>query len=230
MAQSKHLYELQKSDLDIEMSQAALRQLVGKLGESQALIEARAGVEAEEASLEKVRAEHRSLEGEAEDLAARIKSESERLYGGKVKSPKELSSIEQEVKALNGKKREREDRLLELMEQSDQMQTAVKEKRERLRQVEEEWREEQQQFAAEKPDLEEGLESLEERRQVLAGAIGAEEMRLYDALRRSKGQAVVRIELGRCQGCRLTLSVAELQQARTGKIMQCHSCGRILYL
>ncbi|MBM2831759.1 MAG: hypothetical protein HW414_811 [Dehalococcoidia bacterium] len=230
MAQSKHLYELQKSDLDIEMSQAALRQLVGKLGESQTLVEARAGVEVEEASLEKVRAEHRSLEEEAEVLASRIKSESERLYGGKVKSPKELSGIEQEVKALKGKKREREDRLLELMEQSDHMQMAVKEKRERLRQVEEEWREEQQQFAAEKTDLEEGLESLEERRQELAGAVGAEELRLYDTLRRSKGQAVVRIELGRCQGCRLTLSVAELQQARTGKIMQCHSCGRILYL
>ena len=230
MAQSKHLYELQKSDLDIEMSQAALRQLVGKLGESQTLVEARAGVEVEEASLEKVRAEHRSLEEEAEVLASRIKSESERLYGGKVKSPKELSGIEQEVKALKGKKREREDRLLELMEQSDHMQMAVKEKRERLRQVEEEWREEQQQFAAEKTDLEEGLESLEERQQEMAGAVGAEELRLYDTLRRSKGQAVVRIELGRCQGCRLTLSVAELQQARTGKIMQCHSCGRILYL
>jgi uncharacterized protein len=230
MAQSKHLYELQKSDLDIEMSQAALRQLVAKLGESQALVEARTGVEAEEARLEKVRAEHRSLEEEVEKLAARTKSESERLYGGKVKSPKELSSIEQEVKALKGKKRELEDRLLELMEQSDHMQTAVKEKRERLRQVEERWREEQQQFTAEKTDLEEGLESLEERRQVLASAVGAEELRLYDMLRRSKGQAVVRIELGRCQGCRLTLSVAELQQARTGKIMQCHSCGRILYL
>ncbi|MEE8619379.1 MAG: C4-type zinc ribbon domain-containing protein [Dehalococcoidales bacterium] len=33
-----------------------------------------------------------------------------------------------------------------------------------------------------------------------------------------------------CRGCRISLSAAELQQARSGSLVQCSNCGRILFL
>lgn len=230
MAQAKHLFELQQTDTGLDTSRAALQKVERELSEARAVASARAEIAAAESNLETLTSEHRSLEKEAEGLGERIASESDRLYGGKVKSPKELGAIEQEVKALGEKKRAQEDRLLELMGLIDGAQEAVKQKKGLLRQVEATWKEEKKWLQDEKAEIEDRLSFLEERRQTLAGAIGEDQMRLYSTLRQSKGQAVVRIDLGRCQGCRLTLSVAELQQARTGKIMQCHSCGRILYL
>ncbi len=229
MPQARPLFELQQTDLEIESAQAALRQVEGQLGEESALLKARAQLQAEEEGLGKAEKEQRSLEGEVEDMTARIKTETEKLYGGKVGSSKELSNIQQEVEALQERKREREDSLLEVMGKVEETQSAVKLERAHLQQLEAKWREEQQQLAGEKATLEERLSALEENRQEMARSIAAEDLHLYTMLRQSKGRAVVRIELGRCQGCRLTLSVAELQQAKTGRITQCHSCGRILF-
>jgi predicted nucleic acid-binding Zn-ribbon protein len=49
-------------------------------------------------------------------------------------------------------------------------------------------------------------------------------------VRTRKGNAVVKVEQGRCQGCHIKLSMNEWQKARTGVLVQCSSCGRILYL
>ena len=39
-----------------------------------------------------------------------------------------------------------------------------------------------------------------------------------------------RVEQGICRGCRISLPTTDLQQARSGKLVQCSSCGRILFL
>jgi predicted nucleic acid-binding Zn-ribbon protein len=230
MPQAKPLFELQQTDLDIEEAQASLQQVEARLGEDEDLLKARAQLQADEEHLERVRVEQRSLEWETDELVARVKTEAEKLYSGRVGNPKELASLQQEIESLQDRKREKEDRLLEVMEEAEEVQSAVKLKREQLQQMQDKWQEEQQQLAGEKTALEDRLSAIKERRREIAASVEGEVLNLYIALRKSKGRAVVRIELGRCQGCRLTLSVAELQQARTREIMQCNSCGRILYM
>jgi predicted nucleic acid-binding Zn-ribbon protein len=230
MPQAKPLFELQQTDLDIEEVQASLQQVEARLGEDEDLLKARAQLQADEEHLERVRVEQRSLEWETDELVARVKTEAEKLYSGRVGNPKELASLQQEIESLQDRKREKEDRLLEVMEEAEAVQSAVKLKREQLQQMQDKWQEEQQQLAGGKTALEDRLSAINERRREIAASVEGEGLNLYTALRKSKGRAVVRIELGRCQGCRLTLSVAELQQARTREIMQCNSCGRILYM
>jgi hypothetical protein len=54
-------------------------------------------------------------------------------------------------------------------------------------------------------------------------------LQLYERLRQQKqGNAVAKIEQGRCQGCKITIPVSELSQARAGELVQCGSCSRVL--
>ncbi|MDI6814491.1 MAG: hypothetical protein QMC90_00160 [Dehalococcoidales bacterium] len=42
---------------------------------------------------------------------------------------------------------------------------------------------------------------------------------------KQRGTAVAKVEQGLCRGCRISLSTAKLQQARSGSLVQCSSCG-----
>ncbi len=68
-------------------------------------------------------------------------------------------------------------------------------------------------------------------RNAVAGAIPAAELSLYDQLRQQRrGVAVAVISDNSCEACGSTLSLAQIQSARSsGQVMFCPSCGRILY-
>ena len=45
------------------------------------------------------------------------------------------------------------------------------------------------------------------------------------------GRAVSKVVQGRCQGCRISISMSDQQRARMGnELARCSNCGRILYL
>ena len=64
----------------------------------------------------------------------------------------------------------------------------------------------------------------------MLASIDKDTLAAYEGVKGRKGQAVVKVEQGRCLGCRVTLSVSELQHARGNAIVTCGNCGRILYL
>jgi len=74
------------------------------------------------------------------------------------------------------------------------------------------------------------LDDLEKRRAAVVSSLSPDVLELYRSAKPARGAAVVKIDRGRCQGCRISLSMAELQRARTGAVVRCSNCGRILYL
>ncbi|MFC2014279.1 C4-type zinc ribbon domain-containing protein, partial [Chloroflexota bacterium] len=74
------------------------------------------------------------------------------------------------------------------------------------------------------------VSDLKQKREVAATSIDPESMEFYGELRKQKGIAVAKVEQGTCRGCRISLSTAELQKARSGSILRCGSCRRILFL
>lgn len=230
MGRSKPLFELQQVDLDMDAKRKSLRQVEGGLGDRGALAGPENGLKAAHEDLANLEKEQRSLDGEAEDLAARIKSDSDKLYGGAVKNPKELASIQHDLEGLQQKKSEKDDRLLELLDLIEKARSGVKEKKTQFERATGEWETEQERLAKEKEVLTADLKSLEDKHTEMAAAIDPEDLKLYESLRRTKGKAVAKLEFGRCQGCRITLSLAELHKAKTGRVMQCSSCHVILYM
>ena len=230
MTLAKRLYELQQIDLEIQEKQEALDEISGQLGESEALLKARAELLSEEEHLAEVEKQQRDVEWQTEDLRTSIAQINEKLYGGKVKNPKELLPLEQEMGSFKTNLRQKEDKVLDLMTEAEATQDRIRLKTERLRKLEGEWQQEQGDLAQRQVETGSQLSDLGQKRESVVSEIDRQAIELYEGIRLKKGQAVVRVEQGRCQGCRLNLSVSELQRARAGSPVQCSTCGRILYL
>ena len=230
MTSVKRLYDLQQIDLDIQREQEALDEISRQLGESEALLEARAEFLAEQEHLAEIEKQQRDLEWEIEDLRTSIAKVNAKLYSGANKNPKELVSLEKEVEIFKAKLREKEDSLLDLMAETEMIQDKIKLDGERLKKLEVEWKEEQKALSQKQAKVENRLSDLSQKRQSVASEITKQTLELYEGIRLRKGQAVVKVAQGRCHGCHLNLSMKEWQRARAGDLAQCSSCGRILYL
>jgi len=226
------LYALQEIDSAIEAVKASLMAVEEQLGESEELIAGRQAVEEGRAALEGVGKQQRELEWQVDDLRSRVSGVEGKLYGGSVRNPKELGSMQEEANILRGQLRRREDELLDLMVRVEEKQAALREAEESLAEVEKRWRQEQEELVNQKGRLEDELAGLEERRRQQSGVVGARALALYDnLLERRQGRAVVKVERGMCGGCRISLPMTVLQKARSGlDVVQCVSCERILYV
>jgi predicted nucleic acid-binding Zn-ribbon protein len=230
MTLARTLYDLQQIDLNIQKEQETLDDINRQLGESEALTQVKAELLAEQKHLADTEKQQRDVEWEIEDLRNSIKQVNDKLYGGKSKNPKELVSLEKELDIFKAKLRQKEDDLLDLMAEIESVQDRIKINSERLGNLEGEWQREQKELAQRQAKVKSRLSDLSRKRQALAADIAKQTLELYEGIRLRKGQAVVKIEQGRCQGCRLNLAVNELQRARAGDLIQCSSCGRILCL
>ncbi len=229
MTVARQLYELQEIDLEIADEERRLEQAVSRLGNNDVIVEAQEKLDAEKKKLEELRRQQRALEGEIDDLASKIKAGNDELYSGRVKNPKELSNLQHEIELLKTKDDRLETRDLELMEQAESVEGEVAELAGKLEQVSAEWQREQEQLSKEKASLEVSLNDLRQKRQALAAEFDPKTVTLYEGLRKNKGFAVARVEQGVCRGCRISMPSSELQQARSGALVQCSSCNRILY-
>jgi len=228
---TRQLYELQEVDLEIEAKTEALAGVESRLGESEALAEVRVVLAGEEERLAALEKNQRLGEWEVEDMRSKTALLEEKLYGGSVRNPKELVSLQEQVEHLKKGRRGQEDKLLDIMAEVETVQNRVAAKREELQRMEEDWRQEQSSLSREQAELRASLADLEQKREQLAARIDGVSLELYHDLRRRQGRAVARVEQGMCQGCRLVLSMNELQRARMGQeLVQCSSCQRILYL
>ncbi len=230
MSVARQLYQLQELDLEIYAEEQALKQKTGQVGESEALIAARAGLASEQQRLDELKHQQHSAEWEIDDLTSKIATIDEKLYGGRIKNPKELTDLQHEGNALKAKRGQLENRVLEIMERVESTEAGVTARSRQFKQLEQEWQGQQQQLSAEIDRLKTRLAALQPERPLLLDGADPQIIGLYEKLKKQKGQALARIEQGICRGCRISLSFNEIQQARSGNLVQCSSCGRILYL
>ena len=231
MNPGKQLYDLQEIDLELDKKGAMLLHLESQLSHNQPLAEAKAQLESKQKQLAEVQTKEREIEWAMEDLLAKLKPLREKLYAGSVKNPKELSSLQQQVEQFKGQVSQEEDRALEIMGQVETVQREIAALSAEVRRMEEEWQKERERLLAEQTELTSAIDALGKRRNEIAATVELTHLDLYEALRvKRQGYAVARIEQGRCQGCRITLSTSEMTRARVGGLVQCDSCSRVLYL
>jgi predicted nucleic acid-binding Zn-ribbon protein len=230
MSVAKHLYELQEVDLELEGTEQALRRITGQLGEGSSVVKARDNLASESLRLEELKRQQHSLEWEIDDVGAKLTSLEEELYSGRIKNPKELANLQQEASGLKARRSELEDRALDIMGQVEATVAGVASMSSELEVLEAEWRGQQQRLEDEMERLKAMASDLKYKRELLSNQVEPQVVEFYDELKKQKGTAVATVEQGVCQGCRISLSNAELQRARSGGLMQCSSCGRILFL
>ncbi len=230
MSVARQLYQLQELDLEIESQEQALSQVTSQLGESQVVLRVQSQLQLEQQRLEELRRKQHSAEWELEDLATKLTTAEETLFSGRVKNPKELTNLQHEVEVLKAKRNQIEEKALEIMEQVELSETSVARINSELETVKAEWHRQQQELSDSVERLKAILSDLRHKQQLLLKEISPQAIELYQGLRKGKRAAVARVEQGICRGCRISLPTTDLQRARSGDLIKCSSCGRILFL
>jgi len=230
MSVARQLYQLQEVELEIESNEQALAQIASQLGESQAVVRARTELKLKQQHLEELGRQQHSAEWEVEDLVNKLTPAEDKLYSGRIKNPKELANLQHEVDGLRIRRSQLEDKTLEIMGQVELSTASVATLSDELRTLEAEWHSQQQRLSTNMEQLKTTLSDLKHKRQLLSANIDPQAIEFYQELKKQKGRAVAKVEQGICRGCRILLPTTELQRARSDSLVQCSSCGRILFL
>ena len=230
MSLPAELHKLQQLDIELERRRQTIDEVARQLSENEALVAAESQLASRKQQLQETGKRQKDVEWELKDLEEKINSIDNKLYGGTVRNPKELVNLKQEVDSLKKKSRAKEDELLELMGQTEELQVKVEAGSREFQELEQKWQQQRQVLTASKTEAETELAGFTGSRQGLVQRISAEALSLYKHIKASKGQAIAKVEQGRCQGCYITLPTGQWQRARAGELVQCSSCSRILYV
>jgi len=228
----KSLYELQEIDLAIRDNKKSISDIEGKLQDDSTLLDANAKLEEEEKRLSDMRKTEKQMDWDVEELDEKIKEIDKQLFGGSVKNPKDLASLNEEFEHFKQRKRTMEDGLLDLMTELEEQQRAYDSAKAQATKIESQWQENNGHLLEDKDRLNSEIAELQGNREDAASQIDKPSLDIYERLRATKGgEAMARLEQGMCKGCRINLPTHTLQKVRTGQeLVYCTNCGRILYI
>ncbi|MBN2187398.1 MAG: hypothetical protein JW732_08150 [Dehalococcoidia bacterium] len=230
MSLPRQLYKLQQIDIELQREQQALSKIENQLNDSRALAAAESKLALQKQELGVAKKEQKSTEWELENLQEKANHVNNKLYSGTTKNPKELVNLENEARSLKSKIGDEENELLELMSQGEELEAKVKISTGELQLLKQEWQQRQEKLNREKAEIEAKLVELSGSRQALTQQINSDVLGLYEQIKLTRGQAVAKVEQGRCQGCHITLPTSQWQRVKADELVQCSSCNRILYL
>lgn len=230
MSLAKKLYELQQIEQEIQKQLELLDIINQKLSDNTTLLKAKEEFLTLQRRLEQTKRHQSELEWEIENLQINIKQLTDKLYSGIVKNPKELVSLEKETNILKTKLQQKEEELLEVMAEVEELHEKVNASQEQLKRIEAEKQAERVALSQKQAETEAQLNDLNRKRESMLSQIEPQIIQSYQSLKSRKGQAVARIEQGKCQGCHIALPISDWQKVKTGSLAYCSSCGRILFL
>jgi len=231
MNQTLSLYRLQQIDLQVDRLQARLHTILVILADDAELRHLNDQVKADEAHYQAAEQALRQAEQDVQSQHIKIEQIQSSLYGGKSHSPKELQDLQNDLASLKRHLVILEDRQIESMIATETATADLDSGLARLLAGQAEQYEKNRGLQLEQATLKSDLERFFVERNATAGAIPPTELALYDQLRQQRrGIAVAVIGDKSCGACGSTLSLAQIQSARSsGQMTLCPSCGRILY-
>jgi predicted nucleic acid-binding Zn-ribbon protein len=225
----RQLYQLQLLELEIESAEQSSARAQARLNENEELRKAKATLASSQSELDALLKNQKDTDWAISDVTAKITVTNESLYSGRVRNPKELTNLQQELDSLKHQRDPLEEKAMSLMEKIEKIQGHLNKLDADLKNIESRLREEHKALHAQIDELKAKLAELHDQHSQAIAVIPPDEARFYADLRKRRGIAVARVDKGTCGSCRISLSSAELQRARSGKVVQCSSCTRILF-
>jgi predicted nucleic acid-binding Zn-ribbon protein len=176
-------------------------------------------------------AEQKDLELLQASLDDKLKRIDKEMYGGKVVSAREVSTLEKEIAAIKRQKDKNDDRLLELMDLVPPAQAAAKKIEAKIADANKRLVERRKKALEEKATLEAEFKRLSTVRPDVAKNVPASLMNRYEsAKQRGGGVGMVQISKQEtCGGCGTHIPERTVHSLREDKLATCESCHRILY-
>ncbi|MEU9094331.1 zinc ribbon domain-containing protein [Streptomyces sp. NPDC087901] len=176
---------------------------------------------------EQTKAEH-----DVDQVRQRASRDQQRLDSGAVTSPKDLESLQREIVSLAKRQGDLEDVVLEVMERRESAQERVAELTDRVAAVQAKADDATARRDAATQEIDTETATVTKEREVVAGSVPADLLKLYDKLRSQQGGVgAARLYQRRCEGCRLELNITEVNDVKAASsdtVLRCENCHRIL--
>ncbi len=230
MSTARFLLGLQETDQQMAMCRRAYRQVVEELDSEGGIPQLTADLEKAKVKQLELKVEAARNESEAATLRERVKQLEERLYSGSITNVRELTAIETEH---NTARRELA-RVDEAIGPSKLAAEEAEQRHERLKseleQRQGEWKARRKELRKERTRIGSEYKKIGAERQTATADIPEPDLETYNALLpRMNGIAVVKVDRGVCQGCRVRLPIGEISRMQNAAgLVNCSSCGRIL--
>ena len=185
-------------------------------------------LEADRAALAANQRDRKRYEGEIQVQDAKVSKLKDQMLGAKTNE--QYKAFQNEIAYAEGEIRKSEDRILDLMEQSEPLDKNVKAAEEQLTQERQHVEREKLQARDRTSADQNQLAGEREQRRAVAAEMSPVFYKEYERIRKkTKNTAIADATDGRCSACQISLRPQFFQDLRRGdKIMQCESCGRIL--
>ncbi len=139
MSLAKRIFELQQIEQAILSKRNQADEIDLRLNHNSAYEKAREELSVAEQGRADLEKQYRDLDAEAEQLRTNIQQINDKLYGGKIKNPKELLSYEQEATMLKSNLVPKDDLLLAMMEKLESRKAEVQRLQESCRSIKAAW-------------------------------------------------------------------------------------------
>lgn len=167
------------------------------------------------------------LELEIKSIEVQQKDRQQRLSDAS--TTKEYFSLENELKALDSKKAQLEETLFELWQKLEESQNAYQETLENAPKYKAQIEDIIKNLNRRIDTLSDNIESIRQSRPVMQVGIDPELIEKYEHMRQSAPNPVVQIKRDSCSACFSNINQQSLREIKSGKLVACQDCYRLLY-
>lgn len=232
MSRPFKLYRLQQIDTQLDQLRSRVNKIESELADDSELRQAEERAATEKGILLAAQKKLHQAEYETQQQRIKIEQTESALYGGKVRNPKELQDLQNELGSLKRHLSVLDERQFEAMLQEESANQQYQSMLDEQSKIKLEHANRTQQLTIEKDKLLKEIKNSETERAAAENLVEPGDISVYLQLRQKRrGIAVSKIVDKACAACGSTLSAALLNAAHSpNQLNYCESCGRILYL
>jgi predicted nucleic acid-binding Zn-ribbon protein len=224
----EHLISLQIADREIQRLKAEIAELPKRVAAiEEKLAGTKAGLEKARTAVKADEAARRKYETAITDLRGKISKYRDQSLD--VKTNDQYKALMHEIQFAEQEISSNEDKILELMLNSDAREKEVKAAEAELKAETAEIEKEKAIARDRTAEDQKELEAWTTKRDAARAAVDPDLLRHYDRVSKFRGTGIAEVRDQKCTGCSVVLRPQIYNEVRGGKLIYCDSCQRILY-